>query len=428
MEKKSKLSTQPYKGARDFYPAEMRVRNYIFDKWRKVCRRYGYEEYDGPLLENFEIYAAKTGEEIVNEQLYWFEDKADRKVAIRPEMTPTLARMVAQKFKVLPHPIRWFTIPNLWRYEAPQRGRLREHYQLNVDILGVEGVEADAELLNIYLDIMKEFGATEDMFEIRIGNRKILESVFKSLDLSGTQGVKVSKLLDKKCKMSQAEFEKALGDGRDLSDEQVTKIKDFVEDPTKTVESLAGDGSEGAREVAELVSAVGAKNLRYDPTVIRGMDYYTGNVFELYDLNKENPRSISGGGRYDDLVSLFVDDKIPANGFGLGDVTFRDFLETWNLLPQLETETKYLVTLWPNADATHREENRKIAEKLRKAGQNCELWLETDTKLDKQLKYADRKQIPFVIIFGEEEKKSGRVTVKNMKEQTQDTIELAEIT
>jgi len=158
------------------------------------------------------------------------------------------------------------------------------------------------------------------------------------------------------------------------------------------------------------------------------MDYYTGNVFELYDLNKENPRSISGGGRYDDLVSLFVDDKIPANGFGLGDVTFRDFLETWNLLPQLETETKYLVTLWPNADATHREENRKIAEKLRKAGQNCELWLETDTKLDKQLKYADRKQIPFVIIFGEEEKKSGRVTVKNMKEQTQDTIELAEIT
>src|SRR3989338_2136475 len=187
------LSTQPYKGARDFYPEDKRIQKWMFAKLRDVVESFGYQEYDAQFIENFDLYAAKSGEELVNEQLYSFEDRGGRKVAIRPEMTPTLARMVAGQFKTLPQPIRWFSIPNLWRYEKPQRGRLREHFQLNVDIFGVDGVEADFEVVSIAIDIMKKVGADESMFEIRVGNRRLLNDVFGQLGISVDQGARVLK-------------------------------------------------------------------------------------------------------------------------------------------------------------------------------------------------------------------------------------------
>jgi histidyl-tRNA synthetase len=426
-----KLSTQPYKGTRDFYPEDMRIRNYIFETWRKICKSYGYEEYDGPLVEDFELYAAKTGEEIVTEQLYSFEDRGGRKVAIRPEMTPTLARMVAAKHKELPRPIRWFSIPNLWRYEKPQRGRLREHYQLNIDIFGVDGVEADFEILSIATDIMLAFGAKEGMYEIRVGNRRLIEDLYKKLNITKEQGIRVSKALDKKSKISQNDFENLLKKDANLDENSVKMMADFLNDPNPTILELLEQGSDGAKEVYNLLDLASQNNkeklIKYDPTIMRGFDYYTGNVFEQFDLNPQNNRSMYGGGRYDDLISLFTGEKLTGVGLGMGDVTLKNFLEDSNLLPNLNDTDNYLVTLWPTPNNEESQKYLKksfeIAQKLRDQGKNVETWLQPNTKLDKQLKYADKKDINKVIIIGEEELKSGKPTVKDMKTGNQTVLE-----
>ena len=251
----SKLGTDPYKGVRDFYPEDMAIENYIFNTWRKVAEKFGYEEYSASILEPTEIYTEKSGAEIVNEQTFTFTDRGDRSVTLRPEMTPTLARMVAARRRNLKYPLRWYSIPNLFRYERPQRGRKREHWQLNCDLLGTAGIEADKEMISLAYAVMKEFGAKDSDFEIRINNSDI--EIFKEI-------------------------------------------------------------------VPNLVS---------DPTLARGQTYYTGTVFEIFDTNKENSRSIAGGGRYDNLLEIFDVEPIPAVGFGMGDITLRDFLETHKLGP-----------------------------------------------------------------------------------------------
>lgn len=425
----AKLSTQPYKGARDFYPEDMRIRNYIFETWKKVCKLYGYEEYDGPFIESFDIYAAKSGEEIVNEQLYSFTDRGERKVAIRPEMTPTLARMVAQKYKTLPRPIRWFSIPNLWRYEKPQRGRLREHYQLNVDMFGVSIIDADFEIVSIYTSLMQAFGATPNMYEVRIGNRRLIDDVYSLFEITNEQGLRVNKALDKKNKMGESDFVQLLIDDAKLTQTQINNLLSFIKKPQPIIEKLRKT-SMGAQEVFDLLEAVKAADLKakvyYDPTIMRGFDYYTGNVFELYDLNPQNPRALSGGGRYDDLVEMFVGEKLTGIGFGLGDVTFKDFLETWNLLPQQKSETQYLLTLWPEADKALKQKTMRLASDIRLSGKNCELWIEDSTRLDKQIKYADKKQIPYVLIIGDEENQSDSVTIKNLLTGEQKTQKISD--
>ncbi|OHA88798.1 MAG: hypothetical protein A3C70_01350 [Candidatus Zambryskibacteria bacterium RIFCSPHIGHO2_02_FULL_43_14] len=249
----SKLGTDPYKGVRDFYPEDMAIQNYIFDIWRKTVESKGYVEYGASPLEPTEIYTEKSGAEIINEQTFTFTDRGDRSVTLRPEMTPTLARMVAARRRNLKFPLRWFSIPNLFRYERPQHGRKREHWQLNCDLLGVAGIEADKEVVSLAYTIMKEFGAKDEDFEIRINNSNI------------------------------------------------DSFKEIV------------------------------PNIISDPTLARGQTYYTGIVFEIFDTNKENGRAIAGGGRYDNLLEMFEVDPIPAVGFGMGDVTLRDFLETHGL-------------------------------------------------------------------------------------------------
>src|SRR5690606_12098823 len=201
------LSTQPYKGARDFYPEDKRLQKHLFSVWRRVAERFGYEEYDAPILESLELYLAKTGEEIVNEQTYTFTDRGDRRVAIRPEMTPTVSRMVAAKRQELAYPLRWYSIPNLWRYERPQRGRLREHWQLNVDIFGVEGIEADHEAIQVSDSIMRAFGAKRSMYTIKINSRKLMNALFADyLKLDDTQSHTMAKLIDRMHKMDYAQF------------------------------------------------------------------------------------------------------------------------------------------------------------------------------------------------------------------------------
>lgn len=426
---KNSLPLQPYKGARDFYPQDMRIRNYIFNKWSNIARKYGYEEYEGPFIESFEIYAAKSGEELVNEQMYWFLDRGERKVAIRPEATPTLARMVAQKYNELTFPVRWFSIPNLWRYEKPQKGRLREHFQLNVDIFGIQGIEAELEILSTLVDIMLGVGAKQGMFEIRINNRRLMQEVYEHLGISQSNGLIVNKALDKKPKITDKEYMTILQEEAQLTSNQITGLEEFLTHSLDFMQKLPSEGR-GVKEIKDLLSKIHKLNLnsyiKYEPTIMRGLDYYTGTVFELFDLTPENTRAMCGGGRYDDLVEMFNGQKLPGVGYGMGDVTFKNFLENWNLLPAFESETEYLVTLWPTQEEV--EKNLQIsletAKALREKGKKVQVWLEKGTKLDKQLKFADKKGIRFAIIIGENELKKGEVTIKDLKEQKQETKSL----
>jgi histidyl-tRNA synthetase len=420
---KSNLQTQPYKGSRDFYPEDFQVRDYIFSKWRKICKSFGYEEYDGPFLEPFEVYAAKSGEELVNEQLYSFTDRGNRKVAIRAEMTPTISRMVAQKYGELLRPIRWFSIPNLWRYEKPQKGRLREHYQLNVDIFGTSAITSDFEIMSVFVTILKEFGAKNNMFEIRLGNRRFLEDVYAELGIEQEQRLRVSKALDKKNKLSPEDFDQLLRDDPKLSDQQLKKFHEFLANPTLLLTKLKNTtGADEVNKLLELCANSGLdKVVHYDPAIIRGLDYYTGNVFELFDLTPQNTRAMAGGGRYDNLVEAFIDEKITGIGFGMGDVTFKNFLENWGLLPAFTSSTDYLITLWPSDDLKFQNITSEVASALRANGKNVLTWLDTNTKLDKQLKFADKKNINYVVIIGDDELRKGTVTIKNLQEKTQET-------
>jgi len=427
----NKLNTQPYKGSRDFYPSDMKVRNFIFDNWKKVCKSYGYEEYDGPFLESFELYAAKSGEELVNEQLYSFTDRGERKVAIRPEMTPTLARMIAQKINELPRPIRWFSIANFWRYEKPQRGRGREFFQLNTDIFGVEGREADLEIISLMVDLMKSFGAEKEMFEVRVNNRKLMDNFYKKMGLESAQIKIVNKAIDKRNKISTEEFEKWLSEDAKMQPEQIKELSDFIKDPYPTINSMCEQKYEGALEITELINLINEIGLndfvRIDVSTIRGLDYYTGTVFEIFDLNPENSRAIAGGGRYDDLIGLFGDEKLTGTGFAMGDITFSDFLQTWNLLPEIDDSIDYFITLWPSENPQFLFKSLEISDLLRKKGFKVSNWLDKNTKIDKQLKYADKIGVKFTIIFGENELKNNSLLVKNMKEKSQSEIKLKDL-
>lgn len=420
-----KISTQPYKGSRDFYPKDLKIRNYIFEVFRKVCKSYGYEEYDGPFIEPFELYKAKSGSEIVNEQLYSFIDKGDRNVAIRPEMTPTLARMVAGKQKELIKPIRWFSIPNLWRYEKPQKGRLREHYQLNVDIFGIDTIIADFEIISLLRDILLEFGAKEYMFKVKLGNRKLVEDFFDYIKLNPKQAYSVIKAIDKKPKIATDEFLELLKN-ENLSNFQIKKIDEMFKDSSKFLQEMKEIGSVGATQVLELLSLLEnvEKNsyVEYDSTIIRGFDYYTGNVFEVFDLYPNNKRAIAGGGRYDDLVSIFSSEMISGFGFGMGDVTALNFLTNWDLLPNFESEIDYVVTVWPSNDLQNLVVSSKIANLLRENNKNVILYSATEDKIEKQLKFADRVNAKFAVIIGDEELKNEKITIKDLRNKAQKSI------
>lgn len=428
----SKLTTQPYKGARDFYPEDMRIRNYIFDTWKTVCKRYGFEEYDFPFLEPLEIYEAKSGEELVNKQIYNLNDRGGRRLAIRPEKTPSVARLVAGKIKQLPRPIKWFNIGNCWRFEKPQKGRGREFFQLDCDIFGLENVIADAEVFSIPVEIMLELGAKEKMFEVRVNNRRFTEFYLREVvKLDGgtakrnTQMYAVIKTIDSKPKISEDEFTQLLEEAR-LKPDQIDKLDKLLEADLKFVEKYKGE-NKGAGELIQFFELVAQKGFsaffKFSPEIMRGLDYYTGNVMEQFDLDPENNRSMYGGGRYDDLASLYVDEKIPGVGFAMGDVTLLEFLKGWKLLPTLSTETKVYITIF---DKNTQEKSSQIAQELRKAGINTTSALEIQ-KLDKQLKYADRKGIPYVIIAGPSEIKKGVVILKDMKAKKQEEMRIEEV-
>lgn len=418
------LSTQPYKGTRDFFPEEMRLRKQLFSHMRNTVELFGFEEYDGPLLEPFELYAEKTGEEIVNQQLYWFLDRGERKVAIRPEMTPTLARMIASKVNELPKPIRWYSLPNLWRYERPQRGRLREHWQLNCDILGGDPIFADAEILTIAWEIMRSFQA-ESKISIRINHREILNYFFTQiLKLSPDSALKTVKAIDARDKTGDEVYFKKLSECG-VSGSQVQELEVFFKLTLLEVHAkYPCPGTEFLTKLSELLSTAHVgRQVVYDAKILRGMDYYTGMVFEIYDVSSENPRALFGGGRYDNLIGLFGKNQLSGVGFGMGDVGLQNFLTTHNLLPKVQPHVDVFMVI---PDPLFIDTAEQIARTLRSAGLKVVTPLGI-SKIANHLKLADRAHARFAVILGEKEFQEKKIVLKNLKTSEQKTISFQEI-
>lgn len=419
------LSTQPYKGARDFYPAEKRLQKYIFGKLRETVESFGYQEYDAPILEPLEIYLAKTGEEIVNEQLYSFEDKGGRKMAIRPEMTPSVSRMVAGRRQELAYPLRLYSIPNLWRYERPQRGRLREHWQLNVDLFGIEGIEGDHEIILIADSVLKAFGAPAGSYVIRISSRKVLEHFLHDiLGLAGRQSLDTQKLIDRKHKMPRDKFveeaKELLGDNN-----HVVQLMEFLNAESLHALPSSLQKHPSVKEVGRLMQLLkesGVNDAMFDTSIVRGMQYYTDIVFEVFDADPENIRSMFGGGRYDGLVALFGVDPVPTVGFGMGDVTLANFLESHGLLPKLRNETDATVILIGDVY----EPAQKTLAQLRQEGLNLAID-SSGRKLDAQIKNAVKSSTRYVIFIGEEELKSGKLKLKDLEKGEEKELTSAQL-
>jgi histidyl-tRNA synthetase len=411
------VSTEPYKGVRDFYPEDMVVQNHIFSVWKKTVEKFGFTEYNASILEPAELYKAKTSDEIVNEQTYTFIDRGDREVTLRPEMTPTVARMVAGRRRELGFPLRWYSIPNVFRYERPQRGRLREHWQLNVDMFGLAGTEADVELIAVAHEIMKNFGAKNSDFIIKISSRKLMNAVFGTwYELDEAQSKALQRHMDKKAKMPEEVFymeaEKIVG--------KPFEFLNLSHTSSQYEEAMAFPAIRQAKEELNLVltklKARGVTNVEYDENIIRGFDYYTGTVFEVFDTDPSNNRSLFGGGRYDNLLSLFGDDSVPAFGFGMGDVTIRDFLETHGLLPAQTSTTQIMICIMNPESKAYAEE---VANELRTSGGDDGKGVNVAINysyrnISDQTKAARKLSIPKVVIIGEDEVKSKTYTIKDL--------------
>jgi len=425
------LTKEPYRGTRDFFPKDKRVRDYLFSVMNKTAEAFGYEPYDGPLLEEVDLYKAKSGEELINEQIYSFTDRGERFVAIRPEMTPTLARMIAKCHRETPKPIRWYAIPNLMRYEKPQRGRVREHWQYNVDIFGAPGRLGELEILQVVTTLMKNFGATSSQFEILLNDRGIVDSVFKTMmKASQEQTYRLYKIVDKAKKVDHAAITKMVGEvGLTKEAENIfysylqLKTFDDVLNFLKTNNQI-----EIADKFSEFVNSTKLAGITdyitYDPTIVRGLDYYTGVVFEVFDKHPDNRRALCGGGAYANLLQIFNEEPLAGVGFGLGDVTLRDFLETHKLLPNFDLPTNDIALTFSDDIALAKV--LELGSKLRDLDFKVVTSLE-NLSFKKVFPFAEKRGASFVGIIGSNELAQNQIQIKNMKTKEQHMIALDDI-
>jgi histidyl-tRNA synthetase len=412
------LSTEPYKGVRDFYPNDWNRLQSIFSRIRSTLVAWGYEEYNASPLERAEIYEAKTSEEIVSEQTYTFTDRGDRRVTLRPEMTPTLARMVAAKRRELPLPLRWFSIGNRFRYERPQKGRLREFYQADIDLVGLPEGEADVEIICIASAILKSFGAKDEDFVIKINSRKLFDvlaaiNTFENPQQHPEVYRKLLRLLDKKDKMPGKDFANGL---EELGFPPDLFSPKFFSDQVRV--------QAGIDKLLKDLSSAGITNVAWDPSVARGFDYYTGMIFEVFDTNPSNPRSLFGGGRYDGLVAVYGGDAIPAVGFALGDVTLSDFLEAHKLVVPLIDDKPHLYLGTPTLQDVPAAQ--AFADTLRKSGLRVFVNLMGGESGD-QKKEAEKRGIPYFVKYDSEEIKKGNVELRTLSTRTDLTLPVSEL-
>jgi histidyl-tRNA synthetase len=404
------------KGTRDFYPEEMAVRLWLYDQIKTVSQSFGYQEYEGPILEKIDLYAAKSGEELVKEQAFVFPDRSGELITLRPELTPTVARMVAQRQKQLTYPVRWWSFGPFWRYEKPQKGRTREFFQWNIDIFGVNSAESDAELIAIAAAFFKQVGLSAHQVGIFLNDRRLMDQELQRLDLVDPAKKKaVFRLIDRRDKLRPDEWQAFAVQEIGLSENQFEQLKSLLDD-----ENLWKKSPELTR-VFQLLTAMGLGDyLHYSPEVIRGLEYYTGTVFEARDMDREG-RAILGGGHYDNLVSDVGGDPLPGVGFAMGDVMVGLVLKKYGCIPELSLmPANVLVTVF---SAELMEKSFSAANYLREAGIPTICFTEA-VKLPKQFKYADRIGSRFVVVIGPDEAANGQVTLKDLSKGEQRTIEM----
>ena len=417
--------TQGVRGPRDFYPEDMRLRNWLFDNFIAASLLHGFEEYDAPVLEHEDLYTRKQGEEIT-QQLYNFQDKGDRKVALRPEMTPSLARMIMARAGSLPMPIKWFSIPQCWRYERTQRGRGREHYQWNVDIWGTTELSADAELISVIITFFEEIGLSSDDVVISISNRKVLEEVLGSLGVEGDLFAKTCIVVDKMDKLSSDVIEKQLSD-LGHSSEVIAKIQTVlgIKD-MKNLKSALGKSSSAISELNtlfELIEAYGMSEwVQFDASVVRGLAYYTGSVFEAHDREGKF-RAICGGGRYDNLLSTLGGKDLPATGFGFGDMVIMELLAEKGLIPELISGVDDIV-LPLNQDL--RDIAVRVAASLRLSDRTVDLVLE-DKKIKWAFKHAERVGAKRLVLLAPDEWSRKMIKVKDLETGEEKEVSLKDL-
>lgn len=416
-------------GFRDFPPEDLALRSHILEAWRRVSRRYGFLEYDGPPLEPLELYVEKSGSEIVG-QLYSFTDKGDREVALRPEMTPSLARILGERSRAMSKPIRWFSVPQLFRYERQQRGRLREHFQWNVDILGEAGVAADVEVLAVGIDGLRELGLTASDFRARVSDRRLLSACLTALGVPEERLPEAFAVVDKAERLTDDETARGLRERAGLGAERVGAVFELLAaSGTEYVESRLGDRDDVGAELERLdahAAALGAMGLadfvEVDLRIVRGLAYYTGIVFELFDRRGEL-RAICGGGRYDRLLELVGGEPLPAVGFGMGDVVLGEFLAERGLRPPFERSVDYFLV--PVTAEQHHAVLR-IAHALRDRGRSVAYALR-EQAVGKQLKAAGREGAREVLIVGPEELERGCVLARNMSSGSEREVAIGEL-
>ena len=412
--------TQGVRGTRDFYPEDMRVRNWLFERFHSAARAHGFEEYDAPVLETEELYTRKAGEEIT-QQLYNFEDKGGRKVALRPEMTPSLARMVMERAGALALPIKWYSIPQCWRYERTQRGRGREHYQWNVDIWGMDGVEADAELLSVLVQFFQSVGLGSADLVIRVSSRKVLEEVLGSLGISGDIFAQTCIIVDKMDKLPADAIEAQLSE-LGLESSSISTIQSVlsINDLSSLASALGGD-SAAVGELNTLFALTDAYGIsdwvEFDASVVRGLAYYTGPVFEAHDRAGEL-RAICGGGRYDKLIGTLGGKDLPATGFGFGDMVVMELLAEKGLVPDLTNGVSDVVF---GMGAELRGAAMQVASALRANGRSVDLVLE-DKRMKWVFKHAERCGASRLVMVMPDEWSAGKVRIKDLGTGEESTV------
>jgi histidyl-tRNA synthetase len=421
------MSLDALPGFREFYPAELAERNFIIGTWREVARRYAFAEYDGPPLEPLELYTKKSGDEIVG-QLYSFTDKGGREVSLRPEMTPTLARMVAAKANALRKPVRWFSIPQLFRYERKQRGRLREHFQLNIDIIGEADVTADAELLSVAIDIMRAFGLTASDVRARVSDRRLLRGLLVLTGITDDMLPAVYAVVDKLDREPRASLEAKLR-AAGLHDVFIARVFEVLKHPDlATLRERYGDVPELREDFTRLaryfeyLDALGVGEwVEFDLSIVRGLAYYTGIVFELFDAKREL-RAICGGGRYDSLLKQLGGTDLPALGFGMGDVVLAELLRARGRMPERTPSVDVWVAY---GDAALLDEAMRVARRLRDRGRSVEYAL-GGQQLSRQLKAADAAGARDVLVLQPADLERGEAVVRRLADGNETRVQLDE--
>ena len=418
------IDLQPVKGTRDFLPNEMRLRNWLFEVWRNASIKAGLEEYDTCVLEHENLYIRKAGDEI-SKQLYSFEDKGGRRLSLRPEMTPSLARLVLQQTKSLSFPIKWFSIPQCFRYERMTKGRRREHFQWNADIVGQADMVAEAEILMLIISACESMGITSNDIRVFINDRRILNEILSKLNVPKKLHSEVLVIMDKRDKISSTSLEKLL-EGIGLSKTQVLQLNKYLlESDLRNLEKKLNN-SDAIKDIQLLKKHMEITGygdyLKFDISIVRGLSYYTGAVFEVNSLKKQH-RSICGGGRYNSLLDAFGKESVPAVGFGFGDVVILDVLKDLNRLPKLSRQLDYTIIPY---DKEQMGIALKIANDLRSKGAivDCNFSMK---KIKKSLQNANDSGAKNAILLFPDELSEEKVVIRDLQLHEQKPIKIIDL-